>query len=176
MGVEIQPDMVARAQRSIKHNHLENTVAIKLGDVKEICKCLPPEQSDLVICNPPFWRKGEGRLSANEEISGARHEVWAELNDFIKAAEYLLRRQGSFYMIQRAERLPEIMELLRENRLSLLTLRAVHSFLDQKAALIMLQAVKGSNQKPLTIRAPLIIYSAPGTYGDEVSQYYTRRQ
>jgi tRNA1(Val) A37 N6-methylase TrmN6 len=79
-------------------------------------------------------------------------------------------------MIQRAERLPEIMELLRENRLSLLTLRAVHSFLDQKAGLIMLQAVKGSVRKPLTIKPPLIIYSAPGIYGDEVSQYYMRRQ
>ncbi|MDR1615845.1 MAG: methyltransferase [Syntrophomonadaceae bacterium] len=176
VGVEIQHSMAERAKRSIKYNSLESTVDIKLGDIKEIHKYLPSEQADLVTCNPPFWRKGDGKLNLNEEICGARHEIWAELNDFIKAAEYLLRGQGSLYMIQRTERLQEIIERLRENRLSLLTLRLVHSFSDKKAALVMLRASKGDIRRPLTVEPPLIIYSAPGIYGDEVLRYYARRQ
>lgn len=171
-GVEIQENMVQRACRSIKLNSLEAQIEIINADIKKIDDYLPGGCADLVLSNPPFWRKGEGRVSKNSEEATARHELSLNLGELIERAQYLLRPGGRLVIIQRADRLQEIMQLFTANKLAAKRLRIIHALDYKEAKLVLLEGEKNS-RSGLTILPPLIIYREPGQYTEElISIYY----
>ena len=50
-------------------------------------------------------------MNENEYKYISRHEVTANLEDFIKVARLLLKDKGDFYMVHRPDRLVDIIEL-----------------------------------------------------------------
>ena len=77
-------------------------------------------------------------------------------------------------MVHRAERLVDIMCLLRKHKLEPKNVRFVHSKQGEKPNLILVRAVK--NAKPfLKIDTPLIIYKDNGEYTDEVLEIYNKK-
>lgn len=171
-GLDIQKPMLERARRSVAYNCLEQTIRLEYGDVKTIEKSLLPASADLIVCNPPFWREGEGKLNDNMEVCGARHEIWARLEDFIKAAAYVLKPKGILAMIQRADRLPEILASMEKMNLPVQKIRLIHSHLEREAKMVLLQAGKAKSGTGFTVMAPLIIYLASGSYSEEILSYY----
>jgi tRNA1Val (adenine37-N6)-methyltransferase len=103
IGIEIMVAAADRARRSVAYNGLADRINIVDGDIKNINSLLPPGTADLVVANPPFWKKGEGRISQNPEQAVARHEVKVELPEIIAAAAYLLALRGRLCMIHRAD-------------------------------------------------------------------------
>lgn len=173
IGIEIQEPMVKRAQRSLEYNCLQEQVKIIQGDLQAIEKYLPVASADLVLSNPPFWGRNEGHLSKNPEEACARHEIAMDLKGLIRATAYLLSPGGSFCLIHRAERLTDIINLCTAHRLLPVRLRTVHSFWQEEAKLILLETQK-REQGHLKIMPPLVIYSKPGEYSDEIKRlYYT---
>lgn len=170
-GIEIQEAMVKRAQRSVEYNRLQEQVEIVLGDFREIDKYFPAVSTDLIVSNPPFWGKNEGHLSKNSEEACARHEIAMDLGSLIQAAAYLLKPGGSFCLIHRAERLTAIVNLCTAYRLLPVRLRTVHSFWQEEAKLILLEAQK-REQGRLKIMSPLVIYNKPGEYSEEINRFY----
>lgn len=172
-GVEIQESMVDRAKRSIQINHLEERIQIIHGDIKKIGDVLPPESAELVVCNPPFWRKNEGWVSQNREEAVARHELEVDFAYIVKAAYYLLPSRGKFAFIQRADRFLEGFKLLEKNNIGISRVRWVHSRKDQTAKLVLVEGIK--NKPPnLKILPPLIIYEDHGDYCQELKEIYGR--
>ncbi|MGR6837227.1 tRNA1(Val) (adenine(37)-N6)-methyltransferase [Syntrophomonas erecta] len=171
IGLEIQKSMVDRARRSIKLNGLQERLEVIEEDINQVNQVLPPDSMDLVVSNPPFRKVGEGKQSSDPEKAVARHEIKVTLEGIVKAAGYLLKPGGSFCLIQRADRLEEIGQLLHQYQLYPLRLRNIHSFIDREAKLVMVEGVKQRHNK-LIIMPPLIIYSAPGIYGDELRLIY----
>jgi len=174
-GIEIQPAMVERAERSIQLNGLEHRIKIIQGDIKEMDRVLAGGIADLVVSNPPFWKIGEGYLSSNQEEARARHELTLNLEELVDRGAYLLRPGGKMAIIQRAERLEEAMEIFRCHNLFLRRLQLVHSFLDRKASLFLLEGIKNRPGR-LSILAPLVIYQKPGEYSEEIKQLYGGKQ
>jgi tRNA1Val (adenine37-N6)-methyltransferase len=170
-GLEIQEAMVKRAQRSVEYNLLQKQVEIVRGDLQEIDKYFPAASIDLVLSNPPFWSSNEGHLSKNPEEACARHEIAMDLNALIRAAAYLLRPGGSFCLIHRAERLTDIINTCTVNKLLPVRLRTVHSFWQEEAKLILLEAQK-RKQGRLKLLPPLVIYNKPGEYSEEINRFY----
>lgn len=170
-GIEIQEQMAERAQRSIEYNHLQQRVQVMEGDFCHIDKHLSPGSAELVLSNPPFWCKGQGRISQNREEAIARHEIAMSLDDVIQAAYYLLSPGGSFCLIHRAERLTDIVNGCMAHRLLPVRLRAVHSFQEQEAQLILIEAQK-RERGPFKLLPPLIIYKQAGAYSEEVMNLY----
>ena len=105
-GIEIQEAMAARAAKSVELNNLEGQINIIRADINRIQNLLPAGCADLVVSNPPYWKKGEGKLSANPEEAVARHEIALTLEQLIRQAAYLLVPRGKLALIQRADRLP----------------------------------------------------------------------
>ncbi|MGI5912674.1 MAG: tRNA1(Val) (adenine(37)-N6)-methyltransferase [Syntrophomonadaceae bacterium] len=171
IGIEIQEQMVERAQRSVLYNGLQQRISIIKGDIRNIKEYLSPGSVELVVSNPPYWCKGQGLISHNHEEAIARHELMVNLAELIQAAAYLLPLKGSFCLIHRADRLNEITKLCNANGIIPVRLRTVHSFPGQEAQLILLEAQKGERGS-LKILAPLIIYSKPGKYSDEINNLY----
>jgi tRNA1Val (adenine37-N6)-methyltransferase len=171
IGIELQAGMVERARRSVSLNGLQDRIEIVQADIREIDKSLPGGSAELVLSNPPFWKKGEGCVSCQAERAAARHELHLNLEELVTQGAYLLRPGGKLAIIQRAERLEESLEILRRSQLTLTRLRMVHAFLDRKAGLVLLEAVK-SRRGRLTILPPLIIYAQAGQYSPEIQAIY----
>lgn len=167
VGLEIQEEMAARAQRSIRLNRLEKRVAVVRGDVRAVGALLSPESFDLAVCNPPYRRASSGRISPDPERRVARHEVQGDLGDFIRSGYFLLRRGGKMALIYPAPRTADLLEAMRQEAIEPKRLRLVHSFRESPASLILVEGVK-EGRAELKIMAPLYVYSRVGRYTREM--------
>jgi tRNA1Val (adenine37-N6)-methyltransferase len=167
-GIEFQPAMADRAERNVKLNSLEGRISIRRGDVRAIDAIAPPESFDIAICNPPFRKAGSGRISPNDEKRIARHEVQAELGDFLAAAIFLLRLKGRVSLVYAAGRAVDLLSRMRAVRIEPKRLRMVHSFADAEASLVLVEGIKGG-RSGIEILPPLIIYRSDKTYSAEVA-------
>lgn len=173
IGIELQADMAERSRRSISYNGLDGRIRIIPADIREIKSALPPASAGLVICNPPFWKKGEGHVSRHPEEAIARHELEVVFNDICAAAAWLLKDGGHFCVIQRAERLVEVTAAMAKHKLQVSRIRTVHSFAGEDATLVLTEARK-NRRGGVRIMAPLVIYQEPGEYSAEVNAWYGR--
>ena len=171
--IEIQTSMVNRARRSIALNGLEERIKVIAGDIREIEKIMPEGRAELVISNPPFWKKGEGKVSSNMEAAIARHELNLNLEELVQKGAYLLRQGGKMDIIHRAERLDEAMEIFRRYKMPVRKLRLIHSFIDREARLVLIEAQK-NRPGPLLVLPPMIIYDKVGEYGQELREIYKK--
>jgi len=172
-AVEVQPAMVERSCRSVALNGLQERVEIIEADIRETEKILPGGKAELVLSNPPFWRKGEGKISHNPEAAVARHEIKLSLPELVEKGSYLLAPGGKMDIIHRAERLNEAMDLFRACKVPVRRLRFIHSFSEREAHLVLIEGVKNPPGL-LTIMPPLIIYEKTGVYGQELCNIYGR--
>lgn len=170
-GVELSPEMAEMARRTIDLNGLGDRLAVLTGDVRAIKGLLPAGSADLVVANPPYRLPGSGRENPRPELAMARHELAGGLDDFVRAAAYLLKGRGRLALVQLAERLPAIMAALAACSLAPKRLRLVHSAPDQAAKLVLIEAVAGG-RPGLRVEAPLFVYDAAGGYTGEILAYY----
>ena len=172
-GIEIQKDVAEMAKRSIKLNKLENKFKIINEDIKEIIskKILEKNKYDVVITNPPYKEIGTGIINEDETKLISRHEVKANLSDFIKIASDLLNNKGEFYMVHKPERLVDIIQSLRENKLEPKEMRLVYARKNTDASLILIKAVK-NGKKFLKIDEPIYIYDENGNYTKQIIEIY----
>lgn len=171
--IEIQASMVDRARRSIVLNGMEERIKVIHADIREVQNTLPGGIAELVLSNPPFWRKGEGKLSANSEEAIARHEINLTLEELVQKGAYLLRQGGKMAVIHRADRLEEAMDIFRRHKTPVRKLRMVHSFINKEARLVLIEAEK-NRPGPIKVLPPLVIYDKVGEYGAELQQIYNR--
>ena len=76
-------------------------------------------------------------------------------------------------MVHRAERLVDIMYLLRKHNIEPKNIRFVHSKINEKPNLILLRGVNNAKEF-LKIDKPLIIYKEDGNYTDEILKIYNK--
>ncbi len=170
IGVERQPAMVDRSRRSVLLNGLEDRITIQEGDLRQIRSLLDAESAQVVVANPPFRKVDTGRLSPHSERAQARHEVAGDLADFVAAAAYLLGSGGRCYLVYLAERLAELLDLLRQAGLEPKRLRCIHSRTGQAARMVLVES-RRSGGVGLTVEAPLYIYDGE-CYSAEVLGCY----
>jgi tRNA1(Val) A37 N6-methylase TrmN6 len=167
-GVEIQRQMAERAARNIRLNGYQDRIVIAQMDIASTVERFKPESFDSVICNPPYRQATSGRLSLSSERQIARHELKATLDDFVRAAAFLLKNKGSFACIQLGDRTVDLVGAMRSAGLEPKRLRTVHAFSDAKASLVLVEAVK-AGRKNIDILPPLIIYDSAKNYTAELS-------
>lgn len=172
-GVEIQKDVAEIAKRNVKLNYLENRFEIINCDINNIFEILQTNSIDCVVTNPPYKKANSGVKNEDEKQMISRHEVKCTLEDIIEKSSKLLKDKGEFYMVHRAERLVDIMELLRKYRLEPKNIRFVHPKQNEKPNLILVKAIKFANPF-LKIDKPLVIYDENGNYTEEINSVYGR--
>lgn len=170
-GVEINPQVVKLATESVKINNLTDSITILEGDVRNIRSILPAGKAELVVTNPPYFKPSEGKINPNLDIASARHELNGDLEDFIKAAAYLVKYRGYVAMIHTASRLAEIIKALQTYKLEPKRLRLIYPKPNKEADLILIEAVKGGSVG-LKIMPPLFIYDNKGNYTEEILAWY----
>lgn len=170
-GLEIQEASAEMADRSVQLNHLEERIEIIQGDIKEAAGLFPAASFDVITSNPPYMTHQHGLENEYEPKNIARHEVLCKLEDVVKAAAYLVRPGGSFFLIHKPFRLAEIFSVLMQYKLEPKRMRMVHPYVEKEPNMVMLEAVRGGRSR-ITVEPPLIVYQEKGVYTEEIEDLY----
>jgi len=168
VGIEIQAQMVARARRSVSLNQFDQKVEVRQGDIGVIETHFEAESFDLVVTNPPYRAPRSGRINPDVEKQIARHEVQGRLRDFLRAAAYVLRKDGIFAGVFPAPRSIDLLTGMREHGIEPKRLRWVHSLVNDPASLVLVEGVKAGGVE-LKVMPPLIIYTRERQYTSELT-------
>lgn len=170
-GVEIQKESADFARKSIQLNNLENKITLINGDIKNVNEWLPKHQTQIVTCNPPYMINEHGRQNNTDFKTIARHEIFCNFEDVVKAADYLLSTDGKFFLIHRPFRLAEIFSTLKQYKLEPKRMQLIQPFENTEPNIVLLEARKNAHSR-LKIEKNLIVYEKPGLYTQEIQEIY----
>lgn len=143
-GVEIDGRATALARRSAMFNGLSEKISFIDADVREFNgkqSPLPLSTFDLVSVNPPYYAEKSGFV-ADGARGRARTEIEGLLEETIKAGGRLLKSGGRFCMINRAERLAEVICLMKKYKLEPKIIKLVETSPARPASLFLIEARK----------------------------------
>lgn len=170
-GLEIQERSAEMAGRSVAYNHLEDTVTIETGDIKEAAAIFGKASFHVVTCNPPYMTGQHGITNERMSKTIARHEVLCTLEDIISQTAQLLKPRGRMYMVHRPFRLAEIMGTMMKYHIEPKRMRLVHPFVDKEPNMVLVEGLLGGKPR-ITVEKPLIVYEKPGVYTQEIREIY----
>jgi tRNA1Val (adenine37-N6)-methyltransferase len=170
-GLEIQPESVDMAKRSVLLNDLTERVSIVEGDIKSASGLFGAAVFDVVTCNPPYMPGQHGLVNSDQAKALARHEIACTFEDVAREAGKLLRPGGTFYLVHRPFRLAEIISTLLTYKLEPKRMRLVYPFADQEPNMVLLEACRGGNSR-MRVEPSLIVYKEPGVYMPEIYEVY----
>lgn len=116
-ALEIQNEMCELISRSVSLNGLEDKIKVVCADLKNVKDEFDCGSFDVVTCNPPYMKQDTGKINPSESVKIARHEIMCNLEDVICAASFLVKSGGRFYLVHRAERMADVLVLMRKYRL-----------------------------------------------------------
>jgi len=172
-GIEIQSDIADMASRSVSYNKLDEKIDIINDDISNALKYIKHSCVDTVCVNPPYMKDMAAIKNPDLPLAIARHELLTDLETVINIANKLLKENGRFFMIHRPSRLSEIFASMRQNRIEPKRIRFIHSYIDSKANLVLIEGLKGSGVW-LDVEPPLAVYKEKNVYTDEVLKIYGR--
>lgn len=170
-GLEIQPEVAARAARSVTGNGLSALIEIIHGDIKDAMDLPGAGKFNLVTSNPPYMPVGRGEVNPADELALARHEISCTLADVIGAGAGLLKFHGRMAVVHRPERLADLLHLMKMHGLEPKRLQTVSPRPGRKPSMVLVEAIKGA--KPdLDVMTPLFVYDEQGNYTPELINIY----
>ncbi|MBP5426511.1 MAG: tRNA1(Val) (adenine(37)-N6)-methyltransferase [Clostridiales bacterium] len=175
IGVEIQKDIADMAQRSVFMNRLEDRVTIRNYDLKCIEDIIGSNSIDVVVTNPPYIKVNGGLINDGDMKAISRHEIKCTLDDVIRVSAKVLKHNGRFCMVNRPDRLVDIMTLMRKYYIEPKSMRLVYPKKERTANLVLIMGKKGAKSE-LKIMEPLYVYDDKGNYTKEIDYIYNRRE
>ena len=173
VGVEIQEEVAEMAERSVELNNLEGKIKILNENILNLKEVYKPKSFDAVVTNPPYKKINTGLTNEDNKKLISRHEITASLKDFIQISAYLLKDYGEFYMVHRPDRLVDIFQLMREEKIEPKLIKFVYPKANKKTNLVLIKGVK--NGKPfLEYDNNLIVYNEDESYTDEILRIYNK--
>ena len=177
-SVELQNEMYDLLEKNIKYNNLDKEIFPINCDIKDIktirnkiTQGIGNGTADIIVCNPPYKKKGTGITNMQDVKYIARHEVMCDLEDVFKSSCNLLNTKGKLYLVHKPERLVDLIELARKYRLEAKRIRFVQPNVDLKPSIVLIEYVKDGNNEVI-VEKPLIEYDKDGSYTDEFLNIY----
>ncbi len=170
--VEIQAELAELAALNSAGNHLDDRMTVFCQDMKTLTQEKTGGPVDMVVCNPPYHRPASGRVNPDNQRAVARHEISADLGDVLDAARRTLMTAGRLDLIYPAERLTDVLSLMRLKGIEPKLMRMIHSRKNEEAGTVWVEGVQ--NARPgIRVLAPLTIYREDGGYTDEVARMFS---
>ncbi|WP_331275601.1 tRNA1(Val) (adenine(37)-N6)-methyltransferase [Peptostreptococcus sp. CBA3647] len=173
IGVEIQDEVADMAKRSVELNRLQDRIKIENIDMRQICSIIGKNSYDVVTSNPPYMHSN-GMINPNDKKAISRHGIMCDLEDVIKIAADLLKPNGKFFMVNRSQRLVDIIDFGRKYKLEAKVMRFIHSKVGKSPKLVLVEFVKYAKPE-LKILNPLYVYKEDGTYTEELLSIYANQ-
>ncbi len=112
-GVEVNKDAFDIFAANIEANSLGSRIEAVNSDWRELYDLYPRGTFGVVVCNPPYMKRGEGRVSPNPARAMARSETLGELRDLVDISAYLAGDSGSICYVFPIKRREELIEELK---------------------------------------------------------------
>lgn len=173
IGVEVQKEVYDMACRSAKLNNLEDKFEIVNENILNLGSIFESNSFDVIVTNPPYKKQNTGVTNDDEKKLISRHEILANLEDFIKISSKMLKDKGEFYMVHRPERMVDIFSLMRKHKIEPKEIRLVFSNEKDSPKMILIKGVKNGGEY-LKVRENLYIYKEDGSYTDEILRIYNK--
>jgi tRNA1(Val) A37 N6-methylase TrmN6 len=164
VGVERQPDYADLARKNAFDNDIDMEVIE--ADLADLPAEVKDRSFDHVIMNPPYYLRDRSTTSDDPGREAALFED-TPLATWIDIATRRLTHRGYLTMIQRAERLPEILGGM-DDRLGSILVKPLLPRDGRAAVLVLVQARKGG-RGAFRLAAPLILHDGAEHVGDSES-------
>lgn len=160
-GIELQAEYADLARRNARENGIEMTVW--QADLNALPTDLRALSFDHVIANPPYFRPGCGTAATDTgrdtALAGATPlEVW------LRVAGKRLRPKGWLTMIQRMDRLPDMIRALPADMGSIVA-QPICARQGRDPHLVLLLARK-QGRTPFELRAPFVMHEGAAHLSD----------
>lgn len=152
-GVELQADYAQLARQNAGQNKIE--LQVFDGDLKKLPAQLREISFDHVIANPPYFQRNRGSSAADpgRDIALAGQ---TPLVDWIDTATRRLRPGGYMTVIQRSERLGDVLRAVDE-RMGSVRVQPLAPRIGRAAELVIVQARKGG-RGAMKLAAPIVLH------------------
>ena len=171
VGLELLPENVEMANRSVAFNGLEECITIIEGDVRRAVETFGGASFDVVTCNPPYMKAGHGIRSEGDLRLCARHEICLTLPEMVEQVVKLLKPKGRAYFVHRPFRLTELFGCMHDAGLEAKRMRLVYPYADKEPNMVLVEGIRGG--KPyLKVDPPLVVYEETDKYSREILETY----
>ena len=174
-NVELQDASVEMTKRNIEVNSLQEHMILHHGDLRTLRGVLPAGEMDLVISNPPYFRRDSGGKASGNIRQAAREENTCTIDDVCQAAAYLLRWGGTFSLVFRPERLVDLLCAMRQNGIEPKRIRFVEKRSGLPPILVLIEGRRGGNPG-IIYEPPLVIYDTDGKESPEMDRINFRNE
>lgn len=173
IGVEIQKNIYDLAKETVKINNLENQIDIINDDINEFYLNYETDSFDVITCNPPYFKLTEqSNINDSENKTIARHEKTLTLDQIFKVSKKLLKNNGIIAIVNRPERLIEIIDSMKKNNIEPKKIQLVYPKKGKEANILLIEGAK--NGKPgIKILPPLLAHEENGNYTKEIKKYFS---
>ena len=153
-AVEVQEEFAELIKRNAELNSLSDKLSSKLCDIRDF---KADGDFDLIYTNPPYMKTDSGKANEMDKKNIARHEVFGDISDFIKAAKRLLKFGGSFAVVYRPDRLVDLIAAMRYSKIEPKRITFVHADTESESSMVLIEGKSGGKSGAILTR-PLIIY------------------
>lgn len=171
IGVEVQKEVYDMACRSAKLNDIEDKFKLINENVLNLENIFENGYFDVIVTNPPYKKQNTGITNEDNRKLISRHEILANLEDFIRVSNKMLKDKGEFYMVHRPERMVDIFALMRKYKIEPKEVRLVFSNEKNPPKMVLIKGIKNGGEY-LKFRENLYIYKEDGSYTDEILKIY----
>ena len=175
IGVEIQRSVYEIAKKNIILNNLENRFEVINENITNLDNIYEKNSFDAIVTNPPYKEENTGITNEDEVKQISRHEISANLEDFIEISSKLLKDKGEFYIIHRPERIVDLLSEMRKYKIEPKEIRLVFSNKNNPPKMVLVKGVKNA-KKYINFRENLYIYDENGNYTDEILEIYHKNK
>lgn len=170
-GVEIQEEAYKMAQKSVKLNGKENQIDLIHDDIRHYAEGIDHEIYDVITCNPPYFSYQDSSIvSKTNEKTIARHDKTLKLEDILKISRKLLKNNGILALVQRPEKLVDIIYLMRKNNIEPKRILFICPKKGRNANILLIEGTK--NGKPgLKILDPIYSHTENNEYTEDLLKF-----
>lgn len=173
-AVEIQEDNFEILKKNIEENKLLDSIHAVHRDINDCHEIIKDNSLDGIVTNPPYFKYGCGIDNKSENHLISRYEKCLKLEDIFRFSKDKLKEKGKLYMINKPERLVDMMHLGRKYEIEPKRMIPVMSRENEKPRFILMEFIKKAGEF-FTYEKPLVIYDGEG-YRKEILEIYDGKQ
>ena len=163
VGIELQRELLRVATMNIEANGFNGRAEMIAGDLAHMPPRLTAASFDHAMTNPPFLSADASTPPPERQRASAHVEGDLDLEDWLRASVFMIRKGGSFTLIHRAERLGEILNALGGQLGDIVVFPLWPKADGRPAKRIIVQGWKGA-KGPMKIAPGLVVHEADGRY------------
>ena len=155
-ALEINEKNATLAKQNGEASQLKNYQVV-IGDLRHASKMFCSGSFDAIVANPPYRKKGSGRINPDPVKAMARHEIKMTLEDLVTVSATLLAGNGSLSISMIAERKEEFLALLDSVGFAETRRKEIISFEGESPILFLSEARKKDCATKLFVEPPLVL-------------------